>query len=94
MNDARIARARIEGNVKGQRWLEAVHTMAERVRRRAAHGVGECAEVRRHFTDIGSIRTQETVSQPKVIQLEFCTIVARREARVHPWFSPQPSSHC
>ena len=49
MNDARIARARIEGNVKGQRWLEAVHTMAERVRRRAAHGVGECAEMRRHF---------------------------------------------
>ena len=26
--------------------------MAERVRRRAAHGVGECAEVRRHFTDV------------------------------------------
>jgi len=70
MNDARIARARIEGNVKGQRWLEAVHTMAERVRRRAAHGVGECARAPRCGAisqTFGSIRTQETVSQPKVI---------------------------
>ena len=48
MNDARIARARLEGNVKGQRWLEAVHTLADRVRRRAARGVGECAEPQSH----------------------------------------------
>ena len=48
MNDARIARARLEGNVKGQRWLEAVHTLADRVRRRAARGVGECAESQSH----------------------------------------------
>ena len=48
MNDARIARARLEGNVKGQRWLEAVHTLADRVRRRAARGVGECAEPQCH----------------------------------------------
>ena len=48
MNDARIARARLEGNVKGQRWLEAVHTLADRVRRRAARGVGECVESQSH----------------------------------------------
>lgn len=61
MNDARIARARLEGNVKGQRWLEAVHTLADRVRRRAARGVGECAESQSH----SFIYNTSTRSQPK-----------------------------
>jgi hypothetical protein len=39
-----------------------VHTMAERVRRRAAHGVGECAEMRRHFIEY----TQRVISQTLV----------------------------
>jgi len=100
MNDARIARARIEGNVKGQRWLEVVHTMAERVRRRAAHGVGECAEMRRHFIEythtsfhrhwLNSFPRNRFTAKGYITRVLY-DCGETRGARVHPRFSPQPS---